>query len=277
MPEVAEVERLTQTLRREWLGKNLTLTTVQFPRQIKHGDYSKLDSKVLQMWRRAKFILTRFESGTIWCQHLGHTGWWDRPSNSCLQENLISGSPDLKFTNPKIIRMRVKAGDEEWVLYDQRTWSRHYIFDKGDEIYPLKPIGVDILDMVNNAWGFEKFLEFSQRRKCAVYRFLTAQNQFSGLGNYMTAETLQRAHLSPFRKVPTLTQREMTTLWTSLVDVVRQAMRAPDYEWWNVFFREGKPCGECGAPVCRRSIKTRSIYYCEKCQSVTREELEAPV
>ena len=70
-----------------------------------------------------------------------------------------------------------------------------------------------------------------------LYRFLVDQKKLSGIGNYLRAEILYTAKLSPFLKVGSLTEAQMKRLYTSSKKEIFEAYdrQMKHYKFYNAF------------------------------------------
>ena len=68
-------------------------------------------------------------------------------------------------------------------------------------------------------------LDFENKRleKKEIAKFLLDQDKFSGIGNYLRAEILYDSKIDPFRKVGSLSKKEIDNLFKSTKKIVLKA------------------------------------------------------
>lgn len=126
---------------------------------------------------------------------------------------------------------------------DQHTrWSVET--EDGIELYFSNPRGFATVEFTNYSFTLKKKVaslgpdimsgEFTQdifEKKCNRYSnrnitsFLMDQTVFSGCGNYIKAEVLYRAKISPLRKVGDLTKEEREEIYQALRDIPQEAYK----------------------------------------------------
>ena len=232
MPEVAEVCVLSQYLAMKLVGKvfdRMEVLSGKYDgakvlkgRELLNGkeeyDVINVESKGKLMW----FVLKgRVSRRDVWLMsHLGLSGEWSFYEG---------GSNDR-------VRMSVRGENEKFYkLYysDPRNFGNlEVLSDEGEfdaKVHKLAPdvLKTEFSDDVFVEW-VGKFLGRSKRRKdVLVHRMLMEQNAktgvVSGLGNYLVAEILYDAKISPFRTVGSLSEskEDMRRLSHSMKYVVK--------------------------------------------------------
>jgi formamidopyrimidine-DNA glycosylase len=126
------------------------------------------------------------------------------------------------------------------------------------------------------------FIALFHPRRTPIKAALLNQSLLHGIGNIYADESLFRAGLRPTRQAARLTCAELARLRTSLVQVLRHAIRlggssVSDYvdaEGTRGFFqlrhkvyrRTGQPCLACATPIRRIQLAGRSTHFCPHCQ-----------
>jgi formamidopyrimidine-DNA glycosylase len=119
-------------------------------------------------------------------------------------------------------------------------------------------------------------------KKTKIKPLLMDQKFISGIGNLYAAEILFRAKINPERKAGELLNREKESLFSSMQDILAEAIRyggssVDDYvrlsgkkgkyiKYHKVYGREGKPCFICKTLIKRNVLGGRGTYFCPKCQ-----------
>jgi len=194
-----------------------------------------------------------------WVVHLGMTGRLvvSEPSEEIAKHThliaTLASGRELRFIDPRMFgKLSVHAGG----------------FDPG---------GVEPLDVSE-----EDFAALFRGRKTPIKSALLNQKMVRGVGNIYADESLFRAGIRPRRRTATITRRELTKLYESVREVLREAIALggssiSDYVdadgeegffqlQHRVYGREGEPCLVCGTPIRRVVLAGRSSHYCPRCQ-----------
>ena len=128
----------------------------------------------------------------------------------------------------------------------------------------------------------DHFIPLFRGRKTPIKSALLNQKLLRGVGNIYADESLFRAKIRPRRRASTITRDQLAKLFTSIQEVLREAIALggssiSDYVdadgeegffqlQHRVYGREGEPCLVCKTPIKRIVIAGRSSHYCPKCQ-----------
>lgn len=109
--------------------------------------------------------------------------------------------------------------------------------------------------------------------------FLATEQRIPGLSNAVLQDILWTARIHPKRKVSTLSEEELHTLFNSVKSVLKemtmQGGRDTELDLFGnpgryktVLSRNtiGRPCPACGTLIKKESYLGRSMYYREGCQ-----------
>jgi formamidopyrimidine-DNA glycosylase len=223
-------------------------------------------STVRSIERRAKYILIRFDTGTL-ILHLG-----------------MSGSLRLvKFDTPPNTHdhwdIRVDSG---WILrfHDPRRFGSLHWTESDPTLHPLlKRLAPEPL---SDAFDPEYVYRATRKRSVAVKQFIMNSQRVVGVGNIYASEALFRARISPRRAARRLTREEAKALALAIKDVLAEAIKiggttlrdyvnadgAPGYFRQKLFVyeRTGAACRVCRSPIKRIVQGQRSTYWCSTCQ-----------
>ena len=130
--------------------------------------------------------------------------------------------------------------------------------------------------------SLDGFIALFHPRRTPIKAALLNQSLLHGIGNIYADESLFRASIRPTRQAARLTRAELARLRTSLVKVLRHAIRlggssVSDYVdadgargffqlRHRVYQRTGQPCLVCATPICRITLAGRSTHFCPHCQ-----------
>jgi formamidopyrimidine-DNA glycosylase len=146
-----------------------------------------------------------------------------------------------------------------------------WILAEGDD-GPLEGLGPEP--------GSPEFAEFI--RTSDSNRHLTTdlrdQHVVSGIGRGWGDDILQRAKLSPFASLRSLSAEQREDLLTAATDVLAEALELERRREgglsegklggrFKVHNRAGEPCPTCGDPLHRVSFESYEMAYCPTCQT----------
>ncbi|HTY12912.1 MAG TPA: bifunctional DNA-formamidopyrimidine glycosylase/DNA-(apurinic or apyrimidinic site) lyase [Candidatus Omnitrophota bacterium] len=262
MPELPEVETVRRdvlpkvrgrTVRRVELADRRILKGYSAPKFIK----GLTGQKIIDLERRAKYLLFKLASGKYFVVHLGMTG-------------------RLLFAPDKYVKAIFTLSDGKKLYYsDLRLFGRLKLFDR----YPELKLGPEPL---GNEFTPELFKSMLAKRKGPIRSVLLDQKMLAGLGNIYVLESLFAAGIRPDRKANSLKTDEVKKLHSEIRKVLIKSLglRGTSFNWYvdakgkkgsfqlnlMVYGRKGEPCPVCGTPIKRTNIGQRGTYYCPRCQ-----------
>jgi formamidopyrimidine-DNA glycosylase len=216
--------------------------------------------------RRAKYILIRFDSGTL-ILHLGMSG----------SLRLVKAETPPRTHDHWDIRV-----DSGWVLrfHDPRRFGSLLWTETDPALHPLlKELAPEPL---SDTFDGEYLYRATRKRGVAIKQFIMNSQQVVGVGNIYASEALFRARISPRRAARRLTRKEAHALAQAIKDVLAEAIKiggttlrdyvnadgAPGYFRQKLFVyeRAGEACRVCKSPVKQFVQGQRSTYWCSRCQ-----------
>lgn len=206
MPESAEIKLTTDYLKIKLENKiinNLVFLSGKYKDKTPKGFKefkNNLPLIVENVQCKGKFIyFTLFnENGYIYIMHnIRMSGRWQEYEDDCCRWYIeISDGEYLWFRNPKCF-----STVEFTSNYDELQQS-------------INDLGPDIL---TDEFSLDKWKELVQKHQCKnITSFLMNQNIISGIGNYIKAEALYYAKISPFRKTGSLSEQEQEKLYEGI-------------------------------------------------------------
>ncbi len=271
MPELPEVETTRRGVAPHVAGARVAEVRLRERRMrqpvpadlgdILHGQHLR------DVERRAKYLLFRFERGTL-ILHLGMSGSLrvlapDTPAQT--HDHL-----DLVFDNGACLRLR-----------DPRRFGVVLWTEAPAEQHPLlRELGPEPWDP---AFDADYLAGLAKSRSGAVKNFLMDGHVVVGVGNIYASEALHRAHIHPSRPA----RRVGHARYAALVSAVREVLESaigfggttlrdftrddgkPGYfrNELRVYDRAGQACLQCGQATIRsRVIGQRMSYFCPACQ-----------
>jgi len=275
MPELPEVEVICRGVRP--FLENRTLKAIYHNgKRLRHEvpidamNEHLLHNRIMDIERRAKYIILRFETSALLILHFGMTG------------NLgifPLGTPVAKHDHIRFLL----DNDTELRLNDTRRFGSVHVVSPGDQI------GIE--QEFFKTTGPEPFAEtfsgkylqkLAQGKNQPVKTFIMTNQTVAGIGNIYASESLFAAGINPSRKAKNISLKR----WNKLVDEMRKilkhaiscggstisdfvnASQEKGYFQMNfkVYGRDGQNCLICSSTIDKITIGGRASYYCKKCQ-----------
>lgn len=242
MPELPEVETIKRQLAKKIVGK-------------------KLDGKkITGVRRRAKILMIDFSDGSSLIFHLKLTG-----------QLIFNGQP-LKYT-----RKIFKFSDGSTLTFNDARkfgwWKNVKDAKKIEEEFGPEPLET----------ALETFKERLKKHPNTRIKPLLMDPKFiAGIGNIYSDEILFAARVRSLRRVKTLKEKEIQSIYRNIKPILEKAIRhhgtsAQFYldacgrkgtylNYLKVYQRDGKKCFRCRAEIKRVKVGGRSAHFCPKCQ-----------
>ena len=291
MPELPEVETVRRGLQPVMEGAKILHAEarrkdLRFPFQ-KDFVARLTGQTVTGLGRRAKYLMADLGSGDVLLMHLGMSGSFR-----------IEMKDDAKMPG-RFHHLRDKDAAHDHVLF-QMSSGADIVFNDPRRFGYMKIIARDALDdepllkglgpePLGNEFDAAMLAHACAGKKTTLKAALLDQRVVAGLGNIYVCEALYRAHLSPKRQASTLADKKgepndrAKKLVEAIHEVLNQAIKAGgsslrDHRQasgelgyfqhsFQVYDREGEPCGKDGSGVIRRFTQNgRSTFWCPKCQ-----------
>jgi len=270
MPELPEVETTRRGVRTALVGRTVEAFDLREPR-LRWRVESTLavelaGQRILDVRRRAKYLLIDFERGTL-IAHLGMSG-----SLRVMQSQsprLLHDHYDLRLDSGQCLRFNDP----------RRFGSLHWCTGKPEDHPLLAALGPEPLE---DAFDADYIAARAKGRKAAVKLFLMDQRIVVGVGNIYASEALFRAGVRPRRAAGRVRRAEWERLVQSVREVLGEAIRqggttlrdyvnaegTPGYFRQKLFVyeRKGEPCRRCGTTIRHLVLGQRSTYFCPGCQ-----------
>lgn len=269
MPELPEVETVVRHLAARLPGQAIVSVTasgkkLRFPTSLAELQ-STVEKTIVQVRRRAKYILCELSDSRALLFHLGMTGRLvleaaNAPLPAHTHVVFHLGTTRLRFTDVRRFGLvRVVSGEPE----------------------ELASLGAEPFDAALTA---NQLFCALRRTRRAIKEALLDQRVIAGLGNIYVCETLFHAGMNPRKGANRVTQDQAQRLLKAIRKVLRGAIdfrgtTLPDSQFvgadgefgenWAalfVFGRENQPCRRCLQPIRRIRQGSRSTFFCPGCQ-----------
>ncbi|WP_375704103.1 bifunctional DNA-formamidopyrimidine glycosylase/DNA-(apurinic or apyrimidinic site) lyase [Bartonella sp. AD328YNZD] len=290
MPELPEVETVRRGL--ESVVTDAKIVSVKLNRRDLRFPFPEAFSerligrKIIELGRRAKYLLFHLSHNETILSHLGMSGSW-RIENDILRKAFSTRNKLVKHDH-FIMDIQTRDGEFYHLIYnDVRRFGFMLLVDT-DRLYEHPLLNKLGLEPMSNSFSGRYLQKAFVNKKMSLKGVLLDQSIVSGLGNIYVCEALWRSRLSPQRSAFTLASK--TTRAREFADSLAQNIRnviseailsggssLRDYmhidgslgyfqHAFSVYGREGKECLECGTPIIRILQAGRSSFYCSQCQ-----------
>lgn len=270
MPELPEVETTKRGIEPHIAGKKVAQVIIRNP-NLRWPIPTELPGliegrKLLEISRRAKYLLLRFSNGTIiW--HLGMSG------NLRIVDNKLEikkhDHVDVVFSQNCILRFN-DPRRFGCVLWEANTIGQHML---------LKGLGPEPLQESFNA---EYLFQRSRRSSKPVKTWIMDGKLVVGVGNIYANEALFAAKIHPSRKANKLSFSQCEILVAEIKRILSYAIGRggttlrdfvggdgkPGYfaQELKVYGRGGQACLTCRKNLTEKVLGQRTTVYCTACQ-----------
>lgn len=270
MPELPEVETTRRGIEPHIKNKTVAEVIINTPKlrwpiplSIKKSLPGK---KLLRVDRRAKYLLLRFDHGTL-MMHLGMTGSMriSPPSRPWKKHDHFA----LSFAHNKQLR-----------LHDPRKFGS-VLWHKGedDQHKLLARLGPEPLhDEFDGDYLYQK----SRARKATIKQHIMNNQVVVGVGNIYASESLFMSGIHPKRAAGKVSKARITRLVENIKIILQRSIEQggttlrdflnekgePGYfaQQLNVYDRVNEPCVDCDRTIKSVVLGQRSTFYCPGCQ-----------
>jgi formamidopyrimidine-DNA glycosylase len=274
MPELPEVQTIVNDLNAaDLIGRRITEAKVFWPRSIAEPlpdifCRRMKRQKLTAIWRRGKFLVFDFESGSRLLMHLRMSG----------RLHLVPSATAVSKHEHVILGF---SGKRQLRFHDTRKFGRLYLTDDPEKI--LSRLGPEPLA---DEFTVKVLAERLQSRKRLLKPLLLDQTFLAGLGNIYVDEALWEAKLHPCRMASSLSKSEVRALHQAISLVLKRGLknmgtslgtgkpnfysiakhRGRNRDELNVFRRNGLSCPRCRSEIQRIVVGQRSTHICGSCQ-----------
>jgi formamidopyrimidine-DNA glycosylase len=268
MPELPEVETVARGLS-PLSGRRLRSLAIHDARVWfeSEGDPELLDGLILlEVSRRGKYLLLRFEKNLTIVQHLRMTGKM-LEANSALIPIAVLEARGQKGKGLQIrCELTFDDGSAVW-FFDTRRFGTLTLVKDEELFFANKKIAPDPIYEPSRAYK-------------PIKAALLDQQLVAGVGNIYADEALFAARIHPKKKAKAV--KDPAPLWKEILRILHESIlqggsTIRDYvsaegkegtfaQAHHVYDRKGEPCTNCETPIKRIVLAGRSTHFCEKCQ-----------
>ena len=271
MPEIAEVETVRNTLKKQILNKRIKNVQVFYEPMIE-SDLKDFKNKLvgqsfIDIKRRGKWLIFETEQYFL-LSHLRMEGKF-----------FLKNKEEEKGKHEHVI---FTFFDDTTLRYaDTRKFGRMRLILKSEleDTECIKKQGLEPGDKnLTASYLLDKF----KNKEIPIKTALLDQTIISGLGNIYANEVLFYAKIHPLRKCNGLTREECEQICLGAADIIHEAILMGGttirsytsslgvtgrfQQNLKVHKREGEACFVCGMKIENIKVGGRSTYFCPKCQ-----------
>ena len=269
MPELPEVETIKNGLKEFCLGTKIISSSI-YNYKLRYPILSDLSNLILQktiidIKRRAKYLILELNKGIL-LFHFGMTGKL-YITQQCLKQRHMHIS--LQLANGFFIN-----------FYDPRKFGAViWVNDSLENHFLIKNLGVEPF---SEKFRYQYLYNECQKRKASIKQLLMNSKIIVGIGNIYASEILFCSNIRPDRLANTISLRETTKLYDSILKILTKAIEAggttiKDFrnakgelgyfaQLLSVYGRSGQNCLKCNEIILKIVQNKRSTYFCPKCQ-----------
>lgn len=292
MPELPEVETVRRGLMPYLEGARISAVRLNrqdlrfaFPDRFAER---MTGQTILEVGRRAKYLIITLSDAGIWLSHLGMTGSY-RFSDRTIAEpsRYFAQHPATGHDHAELLLEHPMHGSLALIYSDPRRFGFMDLTNSERESAFLTGLGPEPL---SNAFNAQMLAERLVGRRAPIKAALLDQRVVAGLGNIYVSEALYRTHIRP--ETPSLTLVGPDGGATPVLEALVRAIRAVLEEAisaggstlqdfrnaegnsgyfqhrFAVYDREGEPCltPDCTGRIERIVQSGRSSFFCPVCQ-----------
>jgi len=274
MPELPEVETIAKALRPHFRGRKIKKVVVctkmlRYPIEF-HQHEGLLSGNIIDVRRRAKYIIVEFDTLQVLLIHLGMTGSFR-----------IQRSPVETIRHDHVVLF---LDDGNTVIYND---PRKFGFFKFCSISSPGSVPLSLQCLPPEPLGSQFDSRYLKTKLCgrkkAIKAALMDNALVCGVGNIYSCEALFDAGISPLTAAGALSLTQCQELVTSIKKVLKKSIKLggttiSDFKKLDgsegkfqielkVYGNEGHQCGVCKKEEIRKmKISGRSTFYCPSCQ-----------
>jgi len=275
MPELPEVETICRGIRPHIIGRKIedilhSGKNLRAPVPLKKMVQILQEQSIIDVRRRAKYILTEMEDNSLLILHLGMTG------------NIGIFPPEREVTKHCHLRFLLSDGLELRYTDARRFGSVHAFSPDEAENIETTFFLTTGPEPFSSEFTPEYLLRKASTRSIPVKNFIMTNQIVAGIGNIYANESLYMAGIHPLSAASSITNKS----WKRLIECIHQvlthaincggstisdyvnAFQESGYFQINfqVYGRGGKPCNRCGTNIIKQQIGGRASYSCPTCQ-----------
>jgi len=227
MPEIVEVRKYCDFINENMMNQNITNISILNGRYKKHKPFEGyhmikkyLPLKFIKAQSKGKFIYITFENNIILFCTLGLSGGWTFLSDKkYLFPNIVEylNINDIKQYHDKSLKhlnVEFKIATGSLYFFDMLSFGTLKAIDNIITLEKkLKSIAPDVMEC--NKKTFNDIIRCHPSKMIGLV--LLNQKIISGIGNYLRADVLWMAKVSPFRYIKNITPKEINKIYRAIM------------------------------------------------------------
>ncbi len=271
MPEIAEVETVRNTLKKQILHKRIKKVEIIYGKIIESdiNDFKKnlTNNEFIDIKRRGKWLIFELHDYYL-LSHLRMEGKFFLKNT----QEPIEKHEHIIFTFEDNSDLR---------YHDTRKFGRMNLIKKED-LQSCEAILKQGEEPFSKNLTKEYLKEKFEGKNIPIKTLLLDQTIISGLGNIYANEVLFAAQINPTRLGKDITLKECEKIVEATNTIIKEAIAMGGttiksytsslgvtgrfQQKLAVHKKEGEPCKICSQPIIKIKIGGRSTYYCKNCQ-----------
>ena len=271
MPEIAEVETVRNTLKKQILNKKISDVNIIYSKMIESNldDFKKnlIGNEFVDIKRRGKWLMFELHDFYL-LTHLRMEGKFFLKNN----KDKIDKHEHIIFTFEDGSDLR---------YHDTRKFGRMNLVKKED-VYEIEAIKKQGAEPFSKELTKEYLFECFKKKSVPIKTLLLDQTIISGLGNIYANEVLFAAFIHPQRLGKDIQLDECQRIVDSTNKIIKEAIKMGGttiksytsslgvtgmfQQNLMVHKKEGEECKICHHPIIRIKLGGRSTYFCQNCQ-----------
>ena len=229
MPEIVEVKKYCDFIRKHMVNNKITNIFILKGRYKKHKPFEgyniikkNLPIYLLDIQSKGKFIYMTFENDIILFCTLGLSGGWTYQYNKQFRFPKMIEYLNIKdvgnYHNESLNHLNIEFRTSKGSLFffDTLSFGTIKVVNNLDELNKkLNKIAPDIMDITTTLDVFNNIITKYPNKKIGL--ILLNQKIVSGIGNYLRADVLWLAKVSPFRLVKKLSELDIHNIYKAII------------------------------------------------------------
>ncbi len=275
MPELPEVEVVRRGLLGHLPGRSITSfysngKKLRIPVPAEEIKARLIGARIVDVTRRAKYLLIHFDNRVLLILHLGMTG------NLGLFHH--GSKPDIHHH----LRWGLDNG-YELRYHDVRRFGSVRIVD-AEQVHSLEQtiFGTTGPEPFSAAFDGRYLYDLARNKSQPVKNFIMDSRVVAGVGNIYANESLFSAGIRPARKAGAISEKRYSLLVEEIRNVLTRAIDCggstiSDFidtggvsgyfqMHFNVYGKRDLACPTCSTPIRHQKLGGRASFFCSHCQ-----------
>ncbi len=183
---------------------------------------------------------------------------------------------------PKKNQLYIEFTDKSALAATIQMYGGLWAFKEGQNDNPYYLGSCEKPSPLSHEFSYEYFktLNNESLQNKSVKAFLATEQRIPGVGNGVIQDILFKAGFHPKRKMNSLTEEDMSSLYRTLKEVLKEMTENGGRDTEKDLYGNkggymtylskntyGEPCTKCGYLIHKENFLGGTIYFCEHCQS----------